>query len=114
MKYLKKFESKNGFDKIQKIIECLRHIEPDKKYEFYYGKDYSYNINFDYNGVHYYSIRLYGHDLETYVIYGDDKLDDRNDGHLLTKCGVELIDALYEYFLENYSEYINAIDMGLL
>ena len=75
-----------------------------------YNKDYSYNINFDYDGSNWYLIRLYVDDIENCVIYEVGK----NYGYVLETCGVEFIDSLYKYFRETYTDYFNALDMGLL
>ena len=116
MKYIKKFE-RNGYyrnEKLNKISEVLNHIEPDDKVKYSNQPDYRFNIDFEYDNVKYYMIRAFGYNLENIIMYGDDKPEYSNDGHYFTELSDNFIDKLYDYFEENYSQYINGIDMGLL
>ena len=112
MKYLKKFES--IFDKyrqIDKMIECLKNIEPDEET---YNDYYVYDINFKYDD-NYNDVKIYDK-LKIYKrYYREDFLICSGIKHeVVYDKDPTFVNDLYEYFRERFSDYFNAIDMGLL
>ena len=84
-------------------------LEPDEET---YNDYYIYDINFEYDNRKYDKIKIYKFRREDFMICRDSV----SFPHVLKVYNKEtdFVNALYEYFKETYSDYFNAIDMGLL
>jgi hypothetical protein len=120
MKYLQKYEGlAQKYKYIEDMINCFRQLEPDG-IEMTFSNNYwnIYNINFEFDGVTYDAIKIYKIEISEMEKLIKDfiicRVGERDNYDKVMNKPARFINALYKYLRDNYDEYFNAIDMGLL